>query len=152
MTNYIQVKVKYTAQTAEGEENKVSQNILVDALSFTEAETRAVELMTPYVSVGGELTLSSMKKSPYNEVFVNVAGLDGQYWYECVVKFEHHQDNGKIRTEKQKMLVPADDIQSATDNLILAMKGTLMEYVIDGIKVTNIGEVFPYTESSILAE
>lgn len=142
MTNYIQVKVSFKKADEEGNEKKVSQNILVDAMSFTEAETRAVECMTPYITVSDSLKLSSMKKSPYSEVFLN---FEGGYWYEGLVKFVHEQDNGKLRVEKLRMLIQGDSVQDATSNLEQAMKGTLADYVIDGIKVTNIGEVFEYS-------
>lgn len=149
MTNYIQVKLKYERVNEEGKVVKSSQTVLVDALSFTEAEAKTIEKMKEYLTNGEEMNLLNMKHANYSEVFVNLEGIEGSMWFEAVVKFEHETDKGDIRVEKQKMLIPGDDIQSAKDNLVLAMKGTLMEYTIGAIKETNITEVFTYEFESL---
>ena len=46
---------------------KVTEPYLVDALSFTEAEARIIEEMTPYVS--GEFTVAAVAKANYSELF-----------------------------------------------------------------------------------
>ena len=46
---------------------KVNEPYLVDALTFTEAETRINEEMKPYIS--GEFSISAVKKTKISEIF-----------------------------------------------------------------------------------
>ena len=48
-----------------GMNKKVTEPYLVDALSFTEAEARIIEEMTPFIS--GEFTVSDIKRANYSE-------------------------------------------------------------------------------------
>ena len=47
-----------------GMNKKVTEPYLVDALSFTEAEARIIEEITPYIS--GEFTVSDIKQPTTN--------------------------------------------------------------------------------------
>ena len=54
MATWFECKVKYEKLTENGQQKAVTEPYLVDALSFTEAEARIIEEMTPFVT-GGEL-------------------------------------------------------------------------------------------------
>ena len=47
-----------------GVNKKVTEQFLVDALSFTEAEARIISEMTPFIS--GEFTVSNIKRANYS--------------------------------------------------------------------------------------
>ena len=51
----------------DGMQKKVTENYVVDALSFSEAEERITEEMSSYVS--GEFDVADIKIAPYAEVF-----------------------------------------------------------------------------------
>ena len=51
MVAYYEVKVRYNRLVDEGDK-RVTENYLVNALSVTEAEARAITQLDPYVSYG----------------------------------------------------------------------------------------------------
>ena len=53
---------------------KVAEPYLVDALSFTEAEARTIEEVTPFIS--GEFTIMAMKRAAYSETFLLITETD----------------------------------------------------------------------------
>ena len=50
MANWFECKIRYDKTQENGSIKKVTEPYLVDALSFTEAEARIIEEMTPFVS------------------------------------------------------------------------------------------------------
>ena len=63
MHNWFECKIRYEKVMENGMNKKVTEPYLVDALSFTEAEARIIEEITPYIS--GEFTVSDIKRAHY---------------------------------------------------------------------------------------
>ena len=61
MANWFECRVKYDKMLENGMQKKVTEPYLVDALSFTEAEARIIEEVSPFIS--GEFPVSSKKSS-----------------------------------------------------------------------------------------
>lgn len=59
MHTWFECKIRYEKVMENGMNKKVTEPYLVDALSFTEAEARIIEEITPYIS--GEFTVSDIK-------------------------------------------------------------------------------------------
>lgn len=49
-------------------QKKVTEPYLVDALSFTEAEARIIEEVSPFIS--GEFSVSAVKRANFSELFL----------------------------------------------------------------------------------
>ena len=64
---WFECKIRYEKVTEDGLQKKVNENYVVDALSFSEAETRITEEMSSYIS--GEFEVADIKKAAYKEVF-----------------------------------------------------------------------------------
>lgn len=78
--NIFECKIRYEKVAENGMNKKVSEQYLVDALSFTEAEARIISEMTPFIS--GEFTVSDIKRSNYSELFPSEK--DGaDLWFKC---------------------------------------------------------------------
>ena len=58
MHTWFECKIRYERVMENGMNKKVTEPYLVDALSFTEAEARIIEEMTPFIS--GEFTISDI--------------------------------------------------------------------------------------------
>lgn len=58
--NWFESKVRYEKTMENGKVKKVAEPYLVDALSFTEAEARTIEEVTPFIS--GEFTIMAIKE------------------------------------------------------------------------------------------
>ena len=67
MHTWFECKIRYEKVMENGMNKKVTEPYLVDALSFTEAEARIIEEITPYIS--GEFTVSDIKRANYSELF-----------------------------------------------------------------------------------
>ena len=69
MHNWFLTKIRYEKVMENGIQKKVTEPYLVDALSFTEAEARITEEMTPFIS--GEFTVSDISRAHYSEIFTS---------------------------------------------------------------------------------
>jgi len=72
MALWFECKVRYDRMQENGAVKKVNEPYLVDALSFTEAESRIIEEMTPFIS--GEFSISAVKKTKISEIFTDESG------------------------------------------------------------------------------
>ena len=72
MALWFECKIRFDKMMDNGVVKKVNEPYLVDALTFTEAETRIIEAMKPYIS--GEFSVSAVKKTKIAEIFFDDRG------------------------------------------------------------------------------
>ena len=140
MAIWFECKAKYEKMQENGTVAKVNEPYLVDALTFTEAESRFIEELKPYIS--GEFSVSAVKKTKISEIFFDDQG-DRYY----LVKVNFITFDGKSGMEKKSanfILVQASSFQQAYDLFEEGMKGTLADYEIASIAETMLMDVFPY--------
>ena len=65
-STWFEAKVRYDKRLDDGQEKKVTEVFVVDALSFTEAETKITEEMSAYTS--GEIFIKAITRATYSEV------------------------------------------------------------------------------------
>ncbi len=138
MALWIETKVRFDKTMENGTVKKVTEPYLVDALSFTEAEARIIEEVTPFIS--GDFDVNAVKKSNIAEIFRDDSG---DKWYKVKVAFITIDE--KTAAEKRKasyILVQASDFKSAYDNFIDGMKGTMADFEIVAITETAIMDVY----------
>jgi len=66
-TTWFECKIRYEKVMEDGLQKKVTEQYVVDALSFSEAEERIIKEMSAYIS--GEFEVTDVKKAQYKEVF-----------------------------------------------------------------------------------
>ena len=138
MNNWYECKVKFEKTLENGIQKKVTETYLVDAMSFTEAENRIIEEMTPYIS--GEFEVTAVKKNRISELF---ADPEGDRWYRAKVMFVTlDEKSGNEKKSPSTMLVQAKDFKMAVKNLEDGMKGTMSDWEINTISETSILDVF----------
>lgn len=138
MAQWFKTSVRFDKMLENGTVKKVTEPYLVDALSFTEAEARITEEVTPYIS--GEFTVSAVKKSKIAEIFWNESG---DRWYQVKVAFITIDE--KTAAEKRTasvIMVQASDFDNALANFKDGMKGTMADFEIISIAETNIMDVY----------
>ena len=64
---WYECKVRYDQTQNNGSQKPVTEQYVVDALSFAEAEARITEQLSPYIS--GEFEVRYVKKAAYKEIF-----------------------------------------------------------------------------------
>jgi len=139
---WFECKVRYEKVTEEGTQKKVTEQYVVDALSFSEAEQRIIEEMSSYIS--GEFEVTDVKKATYKEVFFSDCETEDRY-FKAKVQFITIDE----KTEKEKRsnvyyLVQAATLDGAVKNINEVMGGTMIDYEKSTVSETKILDVFEY--------
>lgn len=138
MANWFECKIRYDKAAENGAVKKVTEPYLVDALSFTEAEARITEEMTPYIS--GDFSVSAVKRTKIAEIFFNETG---DRWYMVKVGFITIDEKTAVEKRSASMImVQAADFKNAYDNFQEGMKGTMADYEIISIAETPLMDVY----------
>ncbi|WP_031429020.1 DUF4494 domain-containing protein [Flavimarina sp. Hel_I_48] len=140
---WYECKVKYRKlDEASGTQKVKTEPFLVDAISYTEAESRITEEMTAYLKEGEEIYITNIKIANYAEIhpFENA-----DRWFKAKVALIALDENsGKERKTNIYLLVQANDVKEAYENTETMMKDTMGEYSIPAISESPIMDVFPY--------
>ena len=140
--NWFECKIRYEKAMDNGMNKMVTEPYLVDALSFTEAESRIIEEITPFIS--GEFTVSDIKRARYSELFPSEEE-SADKWFSCRLEFiTPNETSGTEKKTKATVLVQASDLCDAMKKLDEGMKGTMADYNAVCIKETAIMDVYPY--------
>lgn len=138
---YFLSTVRYEKMMDNGMTKTVNEQYLLDALSFTEAEARTIEELTPYIS--GEFSIPQIAKPRISELMLsNETNADRYY----KVKAAFITIDEKTSTEKKTnvfYLVQASDFENAYNRFVKGMNGSLMDYDIVSIVETQILDYFP---------
>ena len=138
MAQWFECKIKIDKTTADGVIKTSTENYLVDALSFTEAEARITEEMQPYIS--GEFKVDSVKRVRVSEMFFDETG---DRWYKAKVKFVTlDEKKGVEKRTASYMYVQATEFSKALQNLMEGMKGTMSDFEVASITETTLLDVF----------
>ncbi|MEE1207105.1 MAG: DUF4494 domain-containing protein [Muribaculaceae bacterium] len=138
MANWFECKVRYDKMQENGAVKKVNEPYLVDALSFTEAESRITEEQAHYIS--GEFSVSAVKRTKISEIFFNETG---DRWYMVKVAFiTIDEKTGVEKKTSTLILVQASTFKEAFDNFLEGMKTTMADYEIQSITETPLMDVY----------
>lgn len=144
MNNWFECKISYEKMMEDGHLRKVTEAYLVDALSFTEAEARITTAVEPFIS--GEFKVEDIKRARLSEVFLDE---DGEKYYKAKVNYiSLDARSGREKRTPAYMLVQASTLEDARTRLDEGMKGTMADYVVEGITETKLLDVFPYGEEA----
>ena len=140
--HWFETRIRYDKVMEDGKQKKVTEQYVVDALSFGEAEERITEEMSAYIS--GEFEVKNINPAAFKEVFFSENDNDDR-WYKAKLAFITIDE----KTEKEKRssvnyLVQAASVQSAVKNVEEVMGTTMIDYVIASITETKIMDVFEH--------
>ena len=137
MANYFEVKITFDKTLENGKEKKVSELYLVDAVSFTEAETKITAEFSPLPN----FKVKSIRQYKVAEI-VNKTNLDDSRYFKCKLNFiTLDEKSGLEKKTAVNMLVNATTLDEAKSNLVNHMKRTLSDYSIEKIEETKIIDV-----------
>lgn len=149
-TTWFECKIRYEKTMEDGTQKKVTEQYVVDALSFTEAEASIIEEMSAYIS--GEFEVRDIKKAAYGEIFFSDAP-SADRWYKTKLQFITIDE----KTEKEKKsnvnyLVHGSSLPGAVKSIDEVMGGTMIDYVIASVAETLIMDVFEHNKALKKAE
>ena len=140
--NWFTCVVKYVRHGADGSEEKTTDQLLLDAYTYTEAEARLVGIVTDVCT--GPFEVQSITKSNYAEV---VRWDTGDKWFRVKVALTSFDErSGKEKESNQFFLFSADDVKDAFDKTKEFLKGSGIGFVIPAINYTKISEIYPQSE------
>jgi len=141
--NWFICKIRYEKVMEDGLQKKVTEQYVVNAMSFTEAEARITEEMSSYIS--GEFEVVEIDRCVFGEIFFSDEDM-ADTWYKSKLQFITIDE----KTEREKRsniyyLVQGSSLESARKNIDEVMNGTMIDYVISSVSETKIEDVFEYT-------
>ena len=134
---WFECRIRYEKTMEDGMQKKVSENYVVDALSFSEAEE-----MSSYVS--GEFEIMDIKIAPYAEVFFADSD-SADKWYKAKLAFITLDE----KTQKEKKstvnyLFNAGSMNGAVKSIDEVMSQSMVDYVVSAVNETTLMDVFEY--------
>lgn len=139
-TVWFECKVKYRKIDETGKQKVVTEPYLVDALSFTEAESRINAEMANFISE--EFKVVNIKVANFSEIhpFEN-----SDRWFRSKVSLlAYDEESGKERRSNIYLLIQANNVKEAYENTEQVMQNTMGEYSIPAITESPIVDVFPF--------
>lgn len=138
MANWFECKVRYDKMMENGVVKKVTEPYLVDALSFTEAESRIIEELTPFIS--GDFSVSAVKRTKISEIFWDDSA---DKWYLVKVAFVTIDEKTAAEKKTSTLILTAgNDLKGAYDNFMAGMEGTMADFEIQSIAETLLMDVY----------
>jgi hypothetical protein len=145
MQTWFECKVKYIKIDDDGRERKVSETYLVDAVTFTDAESRIIQQIEERVR--GEFMVENIKKSNIIEIFPHEVG---EWWFKAKIGIVTIDEKaGKEKKINNYFLVAADDIKQALQRLEEGLSYILVPFQTTSLSVSPIIDVFPYFADNI---
>ena len=140
VSKFFEVKVQYQKMQEDGKEKKVTEQYVVEALSFTEAEARIIEEMTPYIS--GDFDIVSEKIAPYYEILLSENSNDDKWFLSKVAFITIDEKTAKEKKTSQRLLVQAETSEKAMDYTKEMFSHGMSDYSIDSVQDTPTLDVF----------
>lgn len=139
MALWFETSVCYDKIQENGAVKKVTEKNLFDALSFTEAEARTIEALTPYIS--GDFTVKTCKKTRIAEIFFDDTA--DRFYLVGVAFITIDEKTAAEKETLSQILVQARDFDSAVAAFKEGMKGTMADFVIKSVAETPYIDVYP---------
>ena len=141
-SDWFEVKMRYDKVHEDGYERKVTESYVVEALSFGEAEKKAIEFLGSYVS--GEIQVVNINPMKFQEVFFNEQGSCDRY-YKAILQFITIDE----KTEREKhtqvyYLVQASSFDNCKDTIRTIMDDTMIDYQIASVSETKFIDVIEH--------
>lgn len=149
--NYYTATVRYDKiDEATGKEAVATEQYLIDALSFTEAEERIHREMEAYIS--GDFDVSGIRREKIADiVYDKDRGYD--IWFKAVVCYIDVDDKtGREKSNKYNILVNAYSFKEAYDLLEENQKSIIVPWRTVSMTETPILEVFFYVPKDEVAQ
>ena len=138
INKYFEVKVKLQKTMEDGQQKKVSEQYVVEAATFGEAERRIAECLKPYIE--GEFEVTDIKIAGYGQIIND--NHDADKFFKAKVSFVTlDETTGKEKKTSELYLVQSDTLESAESDV----KSFLNDgnTTISSISETAILDVFP---------
>ena len=138
MNNWFLVKVKYTKHLENGNLKRVTEQYLLEAMSFTDAEAKIYDELG--ASIQGEFIVGGITIADIHDVF---SFGDCGEWFKCKISYELLSDDTEnTKALSQNFLVEAPSVIEAYERLLTSLKELIKEFTVTAINKTNILDIY----------
>ena len=138
INKYFEVKVKMQKTQEDGIQKKVTEQYVVEAATFGEAERRITECLKPYIE--GEFDVTDIKIAGYSQIVCGDENADK--YFKAKVTFVALDDTtGKEKKTSELYLVQSETLESAESDVKNYLNDS--NTTISSIAETAILDVFP---------
>lgn len=138
--NWFEVKIRYDKDLGDGNIKPVTEQYVLDADSFSDAEECITEEMATHIS--GDYKIKDIKPAVYREIFFSDMGND-DCWFKAKLQFiTFDEKTSKEKRSNVNYLVQAHALPQAVNYIGEVMGNTMIDYVIASISDTKIQDVF----------
>lgn len=147
MTTWFICTIQYIKILENDKAKNVSEQYLVDAVSFTDAETRVYRSLSGSIK---DFIISRVSKTNFVDVF-NYE--DCETWYKCKISYlDVDENSGKEKRISKYMLIAAPNPRESYDRLQTQLSTWIIPYDITDINISPILEVIPYVSGEEVLE
>ena len=148
--NWFLCKIRYEKTMEDGLQKRVTEQYVINALSFTEAEARIMEEMASCIS--GEFEVWEIDRAVFREIFFSDEDTADK-WYKSKLQFiTIDEKTSKEKKTSVYYLVQGRSLEDARKNIDEVMGGTMIDYVICAVSETSIMDVFEYRQHEAQSE
>lgn len=142
-SSFFECKVQYEKIAEDGTQKKVTELYVVEALSFTEAESRIIDEMSAYVS--GDYEVKEIKKAKYKEIWLSDNYNDDRFYQAKLQFISIDEKTSKEKRSNFVCLVQSSTLRDAIKNIDEVMGKTMIDYSSVEAKETKIMDFIEYT-------
>lgn len=137
MSNYFEVKIKLDRVNTRGITKKCTENYLVIASSFTEAESRIIKI----IGENKDCDVVAIKKSKYQDYIDRSITEEDTKWFQIKTMYVAEEDNGTEYTVSEYHLLKSTNVQQATKDYLEHIKSFSGECTINSVIETRILDI-----------
>ena len=138
INKYFEVRVKLQKTMGDGQQKKVSEQYVVEAITFGEAERRIAECLKPYIE--GEFEVTDIRIAGYVQIIND--NQDSDKFFKAKVSFIIlDETTGKEKKSSELYLVQSETLESAESDVKSFLNDN--NTTISSISETAILDVFP---------
>jgi len=141
MSDWFTAKIKYLKQLDNGSIASRTDNYLLNALSFTEAEARLQGILEQSIP---EYNLLVLAKTNIEDVVIDEAD---EFFFKTKVGYiSADADSGKETKITEVYMIQAETVEGATDKMKSRLEGSIVDWEIPSVVKTTIVDCFPYVD------
>ena len=141
-STWFETKIQFEKMMEDGMQKKVTEQYVVDAVDFTEAEGAIIKEMQSFVS--GEMKVKAIKIAPYGEIFFSDIDTDDKFYKAKLQFITIDEKSEKEKKSNVYYLVQASSIEKARKYIDETMSESMIDYSIASITETPVMDVFEH--------
>ena len=140
--NWYKFRIKYAELLDTGKKKNKSEEYLVDAMSFTETESRAMQTAAEALDTR-DFDIAAISRETVTEILRSDD--DEGHWFKAnIVLITPDENTGESKESPQTMYVQANDTSEADKRLRKHMADSMVEWDIKSITKTKVVDVLDY--------